>query len=268
MRVLEIGNLFKLIWWGLLVSIIVLLSGCGNGVSQEEFDAEQARVQELEVQVQDLQQQQDKGETIADVLETLTRSLGAGPSAEAILQVTALVHASGDPQLDAKWEEIGDAVSGGPPSQEALNAMGAAVEISGNLQLAEKWQAAVAALQQGEGTAEFLAFADLIQASGNPALQAALLELSEAVPRGEDPPWELFREFQALVDASGNAELKEAFRRLGEPPPEVIEEIRVKLITIGDPSLEALFEAAYESAGEELDALRLGMLAALRETLQ
>ena len=99
----------------------------------------------------------------------MTTSLEEGPSA-AILKVTTLVHASGDPQLDAKWEEIGESVQTGPPSQEALIAMGDAVEASGDLQLAEKWQGAVAALHQGEGTAEFLELADLIQASGDSAL--------------------------------------------------------------------------------------------------
>ena len=197
MRILDIRKRFKLIWAVLLVSFPILLFACGSEVSQEEFDAEQAQVQELEVQVQALQKRLDRGATIAGVVDTLTSSLAGGPSPEAIQQLTALVHASGDSKLYAKWEEIGESVSG-----------------------------------------------------------------------GEDPPWELFREFEALVEASGNGQISEALERLGEPPPEVIEEVRAKLKTIGDPSLEALFEAAYASAGEELDAFLQGMFAALSETLQ
>ena len=78
----------------------------------------------------------------------------------------------------------------------------------------------------------------------------------------------MFRAFEALVEASGNAEIQEAFQRLGEPSPEVIEEVGAKLKSLGDPVLEALFEAAYESAGDELDAFYQGMLSALGETLQ
>ena len=268
MRVLDIRHRFKLIWLILPVPFLILLAACGSGVPQEEFDAEQARVQGLEVQVQGLQQRLDRGLAITEVLDTLTSSFEEGPSAEAILQVTALIHASGDPQLDAKWEEIGESVGSEPPSQEALNAMGAAVQASGIPKVAEKWQEVVAALQNDEGAAEFLEFAALARASGDPALQAAIIEISEASSGRGNPPPELYAEFEALVEAWGNAQIQEAVKRLGEPSPEVIEEIRAKLETIGNPSLEALFEAAYESAGEELEAFFDGMFTVLKETLQ
>ena len=170
MRVLDIRKRFKLSWAVLVVSFLILMSACGNDVSQEEFDAEQARVQGLEVQVQALQQRLDRGAAITEVLDILITSSEEGASAEGILQVTALVQASGDPQLQAKWREIGESIQAGPPSEEALNAMGAAVQESGILQVAEKWQEVVAALQRDEGAAEFLEFAALVQASGDPAL--------------------------------------------------------------------------------------------------
>ena len=245
----------------LLVSFLIPLSSCGNGVSQDEFDAVQARAQAL-------QQRLNRAGAITEVLDTLTNSFEEGPSGEALLQISALIEASGDPQLQAKWEEIGESVGAGPPSEEALTAFGAAVQASDSPQLAEKWQEVVAAVEIGEGAAEFLEFAELATASGDTSLQAALVESFEAVRGLGNPPWQLFREFQALLEASGNAQIEEAYNRLGEPSQEVIEEVRVKLKIIGDPSLESLFEAAYQSAGEELDAFLQAMSAALRETLQ
>ena len=222
MRVLDIRKRFKLSRAVFVVSFLILMSACGNDVSQEEFDAEQARVQGLEVQVQALQQRLDRGAAITEVLDTLTASLDEGASAEGILQVTALVQASGDSQLQAKWQEIGESIQASTPSEEGLTAMGAAVQESGILQVAEKWQEVIAALERGEGAAEFLEFAALVQASGDPALQAALVESFEAT-RGEgNPPWELLREFEALAEASGNVQIREAFERLGEPAPQVV----------------------------------------------
>ena len=133
MRVLDIRKRFKPIWLGLLVPFLIFLSGCGNGVSQEEFDAEQKRVQ-----VQALQQRLDRGAAITDVLDTLNSGLGGGPSTESILRITPVVHAAGDPQLDAMWEEIGEAFSGGGDLLgELLREFVALVEASGNPQILE-----------------------------------------------------------------------------------------------------------------------------------
>ena len=268
MRLLEIGKRLKLIWLGFLVPVLILLSACGGGVSQEEFDAEQARAQELEVQAQALQQRLNRAAAVTEVLDTLTARFEEGASAEGILQVTGLVQASGDPQLLVKWQEIGASVQTGPPPQEAFSAMGAAVQESGIQEVVEKWQEVVAAVEKGGGAAESLEFAALVRDSGDPVLQAALAEFFVAAPREGNPPRALLAEFEALVEASGNTQIQEAFNRLGEPPPEVIEEVRAKLKALGDPSLEALFEAAYESGGEEFDAFFQAMLAAQREALQ
>ena len=252
------------------MALPILLTSCGSGVSEEEFEAEQTRAQQLQAEVQALQQRLDRGAAIIGVLDTLTSSFEKGPSTQAILEMTALILASGSPEMQAKWVEISESVqaSSDPPPQEAFNVMGAAVVGSGNPEVAQKWPDVVAAVQGDGGGELFLEFATLVQASGDLALQGALAEFFEAVPEQGQLPWQLIEEFEALAEASGNEQIEEAFRRLGEPSPEVINEARVKLSAIGDPSLEALFEAAYESAGEEFDAFYQGMLAALRETLQ
>ena len=161
-----------------------------------------------QARAQALQQRLDRAAAITGVLDTLTSSFEEGPSAEGILQVGILVQASGDPQLLAKWIEIGESVGAEPPSEEALTAIGAAVQASGSPQLAEKWQEVLAAVEKGEGAAESLEFAALAQTSGDAALQAALLEFLEAVSGVGEPPWELLREFEALVEASGNTRSK------------------------------------------------------------
>ena len=96
----------------LLVPLLILLSACGNGVSHEEFDAEQARVQGQEVQVQALQQRLDKAATITEVLDTLTSSFEEGPSGDSILQVTALLHTASESELHDKWHELADSLGG------------------------------------------------------------------------------------------------------------------------------------------------------------
>ena len=168
MRVLDNRKRFKLIWLVLLMSFLFLLSACGSGVSQEDFDAEQARVQQLEVQVQALKQRLDRGAAIMGVLDTLTSSLEGGPSAESILRITPVVHAAGDPQLDAMWEEIGEAISGGgDPPGELLREFVALVEASGNPQILE------ALKRLGEPPPEVIEEARVkLQSIGDPSLEA------------------------------------------------------------------------------------------------
>lgn len=163
MRVLDIRKRFKPIWLGLLVPFLIFLSGCGNGVSQEEFDAEQKRVQ-----VQALQQRLDRGAAITDVLDTLNSGLGGGPSTESILRITPVVHAAGDPQLDAMWEEIGEAFSGGGDLLgELLREFVALVEASGNPQILEAFK------RLGEPPPEVIEEARLkLQSIGDPSLEA------------------------------------------------------------------------------------------------
>ncbi len=278
----------KLTWLAALLALPILLAACGGGVSQEEFDAvqedllaAQARVQSLETQLQTeqaqaaaVQQRLDRGAAIQGVLDILASSFedeGGEPSAEDILQVSAVIQASGTPELRAKLVEIIDSVlaSAGPIPQEALSQVAAVVQASGNAQVAKKSQEFLAAAARGEGGAAFLELGALIEASGDPALQGLLLEIVEATLLKGEPPGELFGEFSALVQVSGNVEIQEAFGRLGGVPPELLEEIRVKLQAIGDPNLEALFEAVSQSpSGETFDTFFEGLLDALRETLK
>ena len=296
-------------WLAILLALPILLSACGGGVSQEEFDAvkgdlqaaearvqsletqvqtaeaqvqsletqvqkEQARVQEVEAQAAALQHRLDRGAAIQEVLGILISSFedeGGGPSAEDILELTAVIQASGDPALQAKWVEIIDSIlaSAGPPPQEALSQAAAVVQASGNVQVAEKWQEFLAAAARGEGGAVFLELGALIQASGDPALQALLVEIVGATLVQGEPPDELFGEFSALVLASGNVEVQEAFQKLGGPPAELFEEVGTKLQALGDPTLVTLFEAAVQSPSEEaFDAFFEGLLEGLRETLR
>ena len=245
----------RLTWLAILLALPILLAACGSGVSQEEFDAvqgdlqaTQAQVQSLETQVQTeqaqaaaLQQRLDRGAAIQEVLDTLISSFedeDGGPSAEDILEFSAVIQASGTPELQAKWVGIVDFVlaSVGPPPQEALSQAAAVVQASGNVQVAEKWEEFLAAAAGGEGGAVFLELGALIQASGDPALQAWLVGVVEATLVQGEPSDELFGEFIALVEASGNVEVQEAFQNLGGPPPELLEEVGAKLQALGDPN--------------------------------
>ena len=194
-----------------------------------------------------------------------------GPSAEAILEFTALVQASGDPALQSKWAEVIDSVlkSAGPTAREAVLKLVGAVQASGNPEVRKKVEeAVVAAIGRGEGGAAFIELAALVQASGDPSLKETFVEgVGPALEAGE-PPEELFGELRALVRASGNPELQRAFSAIIGPPPELLEEVGAKLKAVGDPSVEALFEEASRSPGEEaFDALFGGLSAALNRTL-
>ena len=266
----------KLTWLARLLALPVVLAACGGGVSQEEFDAVQGDLQAAQAQAAALQQRLDRGVAILGVLDILASSFededeDGGPSAEEILEFSAVIRASGTPELQAKFSEIIDSVlaSAGPIPQEALSQVAAVVQASGNVQVAEKSQEFLAAAARGEGGAAFLELDALIQASGDPSLQGLLLEIVEATLVKGEPPDELVGEFSALVQASGNVEIQEAFGRLGGPPPKLREEIGAKLEALGDPKLETLFEAASQSpSSETFDAFWEGLLDGLRETLK
>ena len=173
----------KLTWLATLLALPILLTACGNGVSQEEFDAVQGDLQAAQAQAAVLQQRLDRGAAIQEVSDIIFSSPeeGGGPPAENILEFTAVIQASGDPALQAKWVEIVDSVlaSSGPPLQEAVSQGAAVVQASGNVQVAEKWEEFRAAAA-GEGGAAFLELYTLIQASGDPALQALVVGAVEA----------------------------------------------------------------------------------------
>ena len=257
----------KSTWLATLLALPILLAACGGGVSQEEFDAAQA-------QAAALQQRLDRGAAIQVVLDILLGSFGdedGAPSAEDFLEFSAVIQASGTPELQAKWLEIIDSVlaSAGPIPQEVVSQVADAVEASGNAQVAEKWQEFLAVAATGEGGAAFLELGALTQASGDPALQGLLLEIIEATLAKGEPPGELFGEFNASVLASANVELRDAFGRFSGPPPELLEEIGAKLQALEDPNLDALFEAVSQSPSPEtFDAFFEGLLAGLRETLK
>ena len=170
------------------MTLLILVTACGSGVSEEEFEAEQTRAQELEAEVQALQGRLDKGAAITEVLDTLIISLEEGSSAWAILELTALIKDSAEPLLMTKWLEISKAflASSDPLPQQAFIAMGAAVQAAGDLQIYVHWQDAADKLPRGVGASAFLDFTALAlaQPSGDPGfhfLQAALVEFFEAI---------------------------------------------------------------------------------------
>ena len=243
---------------------------------ETELQTEQAQVESFETklkteqsEVAALQQRLDRAVAIQEVLDTFSTEFEGAPSAEAILEFGALIQASDDPVLRAKWVEIVEATlaSAEPPPQETLNQAAAVVRTSGNVQVVVKFQEFLEAAARGEGGAAFLELAALVQASGDPALEALLVEIVNATFLKGEPPAELFEEFFELINAPGNEEIRQAFFALGGPPPEFNEEVGAKIKALGDPSLEALFEAAVESEGAGFEAFFQGLTAALRETI-
>ena len=264
----------KWTWLATLLAIPILLAACAEGVSQEAFDAVQGDLLAAQAQAATLQQRLDRGAAIQVVLDILLGGFedeDGRPSAEEILEFSTVIQASGTPELQAKWVEILDSVlaSAGPIPREALDQVAEVVQASGNMQVAEKWQEFLAAAARGEGGAVFLELGALTQTSGDPALQGLLLEVVGATLVQGEPPGELFGEFFAQVEASGNVEIQDAFDQLGGVPPELLEEIGAKLQAIGDPNLEALFDAVSQSpSSETFNAFFEGLLEELRETFK
>ena len=283
MRLLIDRKRSKLTWLLPIVALPILLTACGSGVSEEDLKAveeklqvAQARVQSLETKLQTeqsevaaLQQRLDRAIAIQEVLDTFPAQSEGAPSAEGILVFGALIQASDDPVLRAKWVEIVGATvaSAGPPPQETLNQAAAVIQTSGNVRVGEKFQELLTAAPRGEGGAAFLELAALVQASGDPALEAFIVEIVNATFLKGEPPGELFQEFFQLINAPGNAEIQQAFSALGGPPPRVIGEVGAKIKALGDPSLDALFEAAVQSESAGFEAFIQGLTAALRATI-
>ena len=83
-----------------------------------------------------------------------SRDLGDEPPlGGAILELSALVQASGNLELQAKFVEIIDSAlaEAFPLPQEALSQVAAVIQASGNLQVADKFQEFLAAAERGEG---------------------------------------------------------------------------------------------------------------------
>ena len=255
---------------------------------ETQVQAEQSGVQELEAQVRsletqvqtlhaqaaDLQQREARRFAIRDVFDAF-RDLGnEPPSPEAILGLNSLVQASGNLELQDKFVEIVDSAlaEAFPLPQEALSQAAAAIQASGNLQVAEKFQEFLAGAERGEGGAPFLEFAALIQASGDPALQVLLAAFVEATQEEGEPSeesQELFGEFLALAEATGNVEIQQAFLGVGGLTPEFFQDAGAKVKAVGDSDLQALFEALSQSPGdEEFEAFFDGLRAAERGTLK
>jgi len=259
----------------LISGILVLLTlalACNGGVSVEELnavkadlEAKQARVRELEAKKDEVQQRLARTAAIAEVLELFTNppeGVGA-PDAKLIQQLTPLVEASGDSQLQAKWAEIAGAVfsSAGPPPFALLGELGALVQQSGDARIQQKFHEFTVAALRGEGATPAIELVALIQAGGDPSLQAKMQEFVQAVVKNAEVPGRLFEEFAALAMASENEALKEKVQELAALPPAFVESFEAKVRAIGDPILNSQLEDLFtpglgaERHGEFLTSL-------------
>jgi len=265
---------------GVLVFSIIA-AACATGVSEEEFEAvkadlqtQQAQVQSLQAELAELQQRISRVAAITEALELFTTGPEGGltPDPAVLQEISTLVQASNDPQLQAKWAEIAEAAlaSAGPPPFELLSELAALIEASGDVEIQAKFQEFASAALRGEGAAPALELIGLIQASGDQALQAKMGEFIQAVLKNAQIPLELFEEFAALVLASGNEEIQEKVQQLAALPPEFIESFEAKVRAIGDPSLDAQLEGLFTPGlGEERhsDFLR-SLIAVLNDALR
>ena len=247
---------------GILV-LLVLALACNGGVTVEELNAVQADLEAQQARVRDLEQQARSSETkidevqqrlaqtaaIAEVLGLFTNPPeGVGvPDAKLIQQLTSLVEASGDAQLQAKWAEIAGAVfsSAGPPPLALVGELGVLVQQSGDARIQLKFQEFTGAALRGEGAKPAIELVGLIQASGNPSLQAKMQEFVQAVAENAEVPGRLFEEFAALAIASENEEVEGKVQELAALPPAFVESFEAKVRAIGDPTLNSQLEDLF-----------------------
>ena len=91
MGVLKGKNRCKLIWLAALLSLPILLAGCGGGVSEEGFNSLEAELQAAQGRVQSLEARLDRGAAIQEVLHTMHQR---PPWGEAWLEFIGLIQAS------------------------------------------------------------------------------------------------------------------------------------------------------------------------------
>ena len=145
-----------------------------------------------------------------------SEAVGEHPSAGDILGFTALVVASGDEGLEAKWEQVIVSIlaSAGPPPQELLSQAAAALLASGDIEIGQRFREVVEGAARGDLEAPFLELLALVQSSGDSDLEGLLEDLLDFALEEGKPSDELFSEFVALIAASGNEEILDAFRHL------------------------------------------------------
>ena len=270
---------------GILV-LLLLAPSCNGGVSAEELEAvqadlqtQQARVRELEEQVRssqaeiaELQRRLGRTAAIVGALDLFTNPPeGVGePDPKLLEELTALVRASGDPQLQAKWAEIAGAVfsSAGPPPFALVGELGVLVQQSGDARIQQKFQEFAAAALRGEGAGAALELLALIQASEDPALRSKMQEFVQEVLKNAEVPGRLFEEFAALALASGNDGIQAKIQELAALPPAFVESFEAKVRGIGEPTLDARLEDLFTpglGAERHGDFLR-SLIATLTET--
>ena len=148
-----------------------------------------------------------------------------GPPVEAVLELHALVEATGDSELDAAWVKIFDAVvsSVGFPPEELLFKVATSIVSSGNTKLLTEFEQFALSAERGEAGAGLLKLGVLAHASEDSTLKDAVGELMRFILSHGEPPEELLVEFMGLADALRSKDIAEAFQRIFGPGDEPTE---------------------------------------------
>ena len=224
-------------------------------------------MQGLEADVALLQQRISRAATVSEALELFTNPPEGtvAPDPALIQELTILIQASGDPELQTKWAEIAGAIfaTAGPPPFELVGELARLVQASGDAQIQEKFQEFASGAIRGEVAGPALELATLIRASADQALQAKMQQLVQAVVKDAELPGRLFEEFAALALASGNEEVTATVRQLAALPPEFLTAFETKVRAVGDQSLDAQLEDLFTPGlGAERHAIFLRSLVA------
>lgn len=245
----------------LIALLLVSLTACSSGVSQEEFDAvnaqlenvntqletERARTAELESQVREAGELENRLKRAAH-LEAARGLLagGWGFSGSQVLAFLAAVQDSGDPELK---EGMGDLLQGFISNIESLppDLIGqtlAAVQGAGDLNVADSVQALLFAVAQGGGGPELLAVAQAVHAADSDPLDQVISSiLSEVL--GQQGAAELAQSISDLASTSTDPAVQQTLQDLSEPSGDFIQQVQEHLDAAGIPELRDAFPGDY-----------------------
>ena len=132
------------------------------------------------------------------------------------------------------------------PTEEELDLFeefDALVHAPGNEEILEAFEAAFS--EAGPPTDAIIGFVALVQASGDPALQAGFVEFIDAILASAGPlPEEALSQAAAVVQASGNLEVGERFQDFleaaakGEGGGKALVELTASVQASGDPAIQ------------------------------
>ena len=245
----------------LIALLLVALTACSSGVPQEEFDAanaqlenvnaqleaERAKTAELESQVRQAEELENRLKRAAH-LEAARGLLagGWGFSGSQVLAFLAAVQDSGDPELK---EGMGRLLQGFISNIESLppELIGqtlAAVQGAGDLNVADTVQALLFAVAQGGGGPELLAVAQAVHAADSDPLDQIISSiLSEVL--GQQGAAELAQSISDLASTSTDPAVQQTLQDLSEPSGDFIQQVQEHLDAAGIPELRDAFPGDY-----------------------